>query len=48
MLYNSALAIADAIRGSFREKFYQELGLEYLQQRWLFRKLCYFFQIILK
>ena len=26
--YNAALAIAGAIRGSLRERFYQELGLE--------------------
>ena len=33
--YNAALAITGEIRGSSREKFYQELGLETLQkQRW--------------
>ena len=43
--YNAALAITGAIRGSSREKLYQELGLEPLQQwRW-YRKLCFFFQI---
>ena len=31
--YNAALKITDAIRGSSREKLYQELGLETLQQR---------------
>ena len=31
--YNGALAITSAIRGSSREKFYQELGFESLQQR---------------
>ena len=31
--YNAALAITGAIRGSSREKLYQELGLETLQQR---------------
>ena len=31
--YNAALAITGAIRGSSREKRYQELGLETLQQR---------------
>ena len=30
--YNAALAITGAIRGSSREKLYQELGLETLQQ----------------
>ena len=40
--YNVTLAITGAVRGSSREKLYQELGLESLkQQRW-FRKLCYF------
>ena len=31
--YNAALAITGAMRGSSREKLYQELGLETLQQR---------------
>lgn len=31
--YNAALAITSPIRGSSREKLYQELGLETLQQR---------------
>ena len=30
--YNAALAITGAIRGSSREKLYQELGFETLQQ----------------
>ena len=29
--YNAALAITGAIKGTSREKLYQELGLEYLQ-----------------
>ena len=40
--YNAAPAITGAIRGSSREKLYQELGLESLKQRQWFRKLCYF------
>ena len=32
--YNAALAITGAIRGSSREKLYQELDLESLKQRW--------------
>ena len=40
----TAIAITGAIRGSSREKLFQELGLESLQWRW-FRKLCYFFKI---
>ena len=44
--YNAALAITGAIRGSSREKLYQELSLESLQQRRWYRKLCLFFKII--
>ena len=41
--YNAALAITGAIRGSSREKLYQELlGLESLQQWQWYRKLCFF------
>ena len=43
--YNAALAITGAIRGSYREKLHQELGLESLQQRRWYRKLCYFFKL---
>ena len=43
--YNAALAITGAIRGTSREKLYQELGLESLEQRRWFRKLCLFFKI---
>ena len=43
--YNAALAITGAIRGSSREKLYQELGLESLKQRRCYRKLCYFFKL---
>ena len=35
--YNAALAITGAIRGTSREKIYQELGLESLQQRRWYR-----------
>ena len=31
--YNAALAITGAVRGTSREKLYQELGFESLQQR---------------
>ena len=40
--YNAALAITGAIRGSSKEKFYQELGFESLLLRWWYRKLCLF------
>ena len=34
-----------AIRGSSREKLYQELGFESLQQRRWYRKLCSFYKV---
>ena len=44
--YNAALAITRAIRGAIRgnslERLYEELGLESLQQRRWYRKLCTF------
>ena len=43
--YNAALAITGAIRGTSRENFFQELGLESDCKRQLYRKLCYFFKI---
>ena len=43
--HNAALAITDTIRGSSKEKLYQELGSEPLKQRRWFRKLYYFFKI---
>ena len=43
--YNAAIAITGAIRGSSREKLYQELRLESLQQRRWYRKFCYFFKL---
>ena len=43
--YNACLAITGAIRGRSREKIYQELGLESLQHRRWYRKLCYFYKI---
>ena len=43
--YNACLAITGAIRGTSREKIYQELGLESLQLRRWYRKLCLFYKI---
>ena len=43
--YNAALAITGTIRGSSREKLYQELGLESLHDRQWHRKLCFYYQI---
>ena len=42
--YNACLAITGAIRGTPREKIYQELGLESLQLRCWYRKLCLFYK----
>ena len=39
--YNACLAITGAIRGTSREKLYEELGLEFLQLRRWFRKLSF-------
>ena len=45
-MYNAALASTGAIRGSLKERLYQELGFEYLSlRRWL-RKLCIFYRIV--
>ena len=44
--HNAALAITGAIRGSSKEKLYQGLGFESLQQRRWYTKLCLFFKII--
>ena len=38
-----ALVITGAIRGSSRERLYEELGLESLSERRWYRKLVYFF-----
>ena len=44
--YNTALAITGVIRGSSKEKLYQELGFDYLSSwRWL-RQLCTFYGIV--
>ena len=40
--YNASLAITSAIRNTLREKFYQELGLEYLISRKLLRQISLF------
>ena len=42
--HNTCLAIAGAIRGTSKEKLYDELGLESLQIRRWFGKLCYFYR----
>ena len=44
--YNACIAITGVIRGTSKEKIYQELGLESLASRRWFRKLCFFFKIL--
>ena len=46
--YNLALAITGATRRTSKEKLYQELGLESLEKRLWYRKLCYFYKIFNK
>ena len=43
--YNSALAITGAIRGTSAERLYNELGLETLEKRRWYRKLCCFYKV---
>ena len=43
--YNASLAITGAIKGTSRLKLYNEIGLESLKFRRLFRKLCTFYKI---
>ena len=43
--YNAALTITCVIKGTSPIKLYNELGLETLELRRLFRKLCLFFKI---
>ena len=43
--YNATLAITRAIKGSSREKLYQELGLEYLYRRRWTRRLCLLYKV---
>ena len=42
--YNACIAITGATRGTSKEKIYQEFGLESLESRRWFRKLCFFFK----
>ena len=46
--YNACLVITGAIRGTSREKRYQELGLESVKSRHWFRKLCHFIRYSMK
>ena len=44
--YNAPLAITGAIRGTSKEKLYQELGLESLKDRRWLRRMSYLYKII--
>ena len=44
--YNAALAITGAIRGTLKEKLYNELDLESPQNRRWYRKLSFFYKVI--
>ena len=44
--YNAALAITGAFRGTSKEKRYNELGLESLQNRRWYRKLSFLYKVI--
>ena len=44
--YKAALAVTGTVRGTSREKLYQDLGFESLQQRHWYRKLFCLFKII--
>ena len=44
--YNAALAITGTIRGTSREKLYQELGLEPLKDKRWPRRLCYLHKVL--
>ena len=43
--YNVCLGITGAIRGTSKERLYQELGLESLQSQSWYRKLRMFYEI---
>ena len=44
--YKAALAITGAIQGTFRDKIYQELGLESLKSRRWYKRPIYMFKIM--
>ena len=43
--YNTCLAITGAIRGTMKEKLYQELALESLRLQHWYKKLCPFYKL---
>ena len=44
--YNACLALTGPIRGSLKEKIYQEFGSESLWVRCWYRKLCLFIKVL--
>ena len=44
--YNAALAITGTIRGTSKEKLYQELGFETMKERRWLQRLCCFYKIL--
>ena len=46
--YNAALAITGAIKGTSKERLYEELGLESLEKRRWYRRMCLFWKIVNK
>ena len=42
---NTCLAMTGAIRGTSKEKLYQELGSKSLSLRLCYRKLCFFYKV---
>ena len=44
--YNAALAIAGTIRGTSKEKLYQEIGFEAMKERRWFRRFCSFYKML--
>ena len=44
--YNAALAITGAIRGTSKERIYNELGLESLEKRRWYRRMCVFWKMV--
>ena len=44
--HNTALAITGCIRGTSREKSYEELGLESLDRRRWYRRMCLYWKIV--
>ena len=46
--YKACIAITEAIQGTSMERLYRELGLESLSDRCCFRKLTFFYKIVLR